>query len=190
MRFETPVPAVNRHPQEDIDLGDGLIVRKARRLHCLVAAANLDADAFPEPLTWTSSGPGASTSRSPAAPPLPWLPPGRLELRVAVEELLLRSRTSRSTPIPARLPHVVIRMPPSSPSPSPPGTEFRHEHTSSTARSPSSPAVLAVRAAATRYGWPRGRGHRGVRHRPPTSPASRSPWPAGGSRGDRQADRG
>jgi cytochrome P450 len=112
MRFETPVPAVNRHPQEDIDLGDGLIVRKGETLHCLVAAANVDAAAFPDPLTVDIERPRrthiayASGTHRCLGSHL-----ARLELRVAVEELLRRHPDFElDAGDPPRYHNVVIRM--------------------------------------------------------------------------------
>jgi cytochrome P450 len=50
MRYQTPVPAVNRYATEDIDLGDGLVVRKGEVMHAMLAGANVDERAFPCPL--------------------------------------------------------------------------------------------------------------------------------------------
>jgi cytochrome P450 len=112
MRFETPVPAVNRHPQEDIDLGDGLIVRKGETLHCVVSAANVDASKFPDPLTVDIERPRrqhiafASGIHRCLGSHL-----SRLELRVAVEELLRRVPDFEIDPDDqAEYHNVVIRM--------------------------------------------------------------------------------
>jgi cytochrome P450 len=93
MRFETPVPANNRHAEQDIDLGDGLVIRKGEAMHCLLAAANLDAEAFPDPLTVDIDRPRhrhitfASGTHRCLGSHL-----ARLELRVAIEELHKRIR--------------------------------------------------------------------------------------------------
>jgi cytochrome P450 len=50
MRYESPVPAGTRYATSDIDLGDGLVIKAGEAIHALWAAANVDEEAFPEPL--------------------------------------------------------------------------------------------------------------------------------------------
>jgi cytochrome P450 len=112
MRFETPVPANNRHAGEDIDLGDGLVIRKGEAMHCMLAAANLDAETFPDPMTVDIDRPRhrhitfASGTHRCLGSHL-----ARLELRVAIEELHKRVPGYRITEGDAPEYHnVVIRM--------------------------------------------------------------------------------
>ena len=52
MRYESPVPSGMRYAdQEDIDLGDGLIIHKGEAMHPIWAAANVDPNAFEDPMT-------------------------------------------------------------------------------------------------------------------------------------------
>ena len=51
MRVETPVPAVNRHATEDIDLGDGFVVKAGEAMHVLLSSANVDPAQYEDPLT-------------------------------------------------------------------------------------------------------------------------------------------
>jgi cytochrome P450 len=51
LRFETPIPAQPRFATQDIDLGDGEVVRAGEPMQILVAAANMDPTKFPDPLT-------------------------------------------------------------------------------------------------------------------------------------------
>ncbi|MCW2515195.1 MAG: Cytochrome [Mycobacterium sp.] len=91
MRFESPVPSGMRYAdQEDIDLGDGLVIYKGEALHPIWAAANVDPNAFDDPLTVDfgrrpnhivfASGLHRCLGSHLA----------RLEMRLAVEELLAR----------------------------------------------------------------------------------------------------
>lgn len=112
MRLETPVPANNRHATSDIDLGDGLVIRKGEAMHCLLAAANLDAVAFPDPLTVDIDRPRhrhitfASGTHRCLGSHL-----ARLELRVAIEELHKRIPEYHITEgDPPHYHNVVIRM--------------------------------------------------------------------------------
>jgi cytochrome P450 len=50
LRFESPVPSGVRYATEDIDLGDGLVIRAGEAIHALWAAANLDPSALDNPL--------------------------------------------------------------------------------------------------------------------------------------------
>jgi cytochrome P450 len=91
MRYESPVPSGMRYSdQEDIDLGDGLVIRKGEAMHPIWAAANLDPNAFEDPMTVDfgrrpnhivfASGLHRCLGSHLA----------RLEMRLAVEELLAR----------------------------------------------------------------------------------------------------
>lgn len=51
LRFETPIPAQPRFATQDIDLGDGEVIRKGEPMQVLVAAANMDGAKFENPLT-------------------------------------------------------------------------------------------------------------------------------------------
>ena len=50
MRFESPVPSGTRYATADIDLGDGLVIKDGEAIHAVWAAANVDEEAFPDPL--------------------------------------------------------------------------------------------------------------------------------------------
>jgi cytochrome P450 len=91
MRYESPVPSGMRYAdQEDIDLGDGLIIHKGEAMHPIWAAANIDPNAFEDPMTVDfgrrpnhivfASGLHRCLGSHLA----------RLEMRLAVEELLAR----------------------------------------------------------------------------------------------------
>jgi cytochrome P450 len=91
MRYESPVPSGMRYAdQEDIDLGDGLVIRKGEAMHPIWAAANVDPNAFEDPMTVDfgrrpnhivfASGLHRCLGSHLA----------RLEMRLAVEELLAR----------------------------------------------------------------------------------------------------
>jgi cytochrome P450 len=52
MRYESRVPSGIRYSDtEDIDLGDGLVIRKGEAMHAVWAAANVDPNAFVDPMT-------------------------------------------------------------------------------------------------------------------------------------------
>jgi cytochrome P450 len=51
MRYESPVPSGQRHPTEDIDLGDGLVIKAGEPIHAFWAAANVDPTHYDDPLT-------------------------------------------------------------------------------------------------------------------------------------------
>lgn len=91
MRYESPVPSGMRYPQEDIDLGGGLVVPAGVEINAFWAAANVDPTFFDDPLTVRfargrkdhmvfASGTHRCLGSHLA----------RLELRLAVEELLKR----------------------------------------------------------------------------------------------------
>ena len=91
MRYESPVPSGSRYAdEEDIDLGDGLVIRKGEAMHPVWAAANVDPTAFEDPMTVDfgrrpnhivfASGLHRCLGSHLA----------RLEMRLAVEELLKR----------------------------------------------------------------------------------------------------
>jgi cytochrome P450 len=89
MRYESPVPAGMRYAEEDIDLGDGLVIRAGEAIHALWSAANVDPNAFEDPLTVkldrgrTNHIVFASGTHRCLGSHL-----ARLELRIATEELL------------------------------------------------------------------------------------------------------
>lgn len=89
MRYESPVPSGLRYAEEDLDLGDGLVIQRGEAIHAVWAAANVDPNAFDDPLTVNfdriranhiafASGTHRCLGSHLA----------RLELRIAVEELL------------------------------------------------------------------------------------------------------
>ncbi|WP_059020186.1 cytochrome P450 [Mycobacterium sp. M26] len=89
LRFESPVPSGMRYAEEDIDLGDGLVIRAGEAVHAFWAAANVDPTTFENPLTVdldrgrTNHIVFASGTHRCLGSHL-----ARLELRIAVEELL------------------------------------------------------------------------------------------------------
>ncbi|BBZ14930.1 cytochrome P450 [Mycobacterium branderi] len=91
LRYESPVPSGMRYPEEDIDLGDGLVVPAGVEVNAFWAAANVDPTFYDDPLTVKldrgrkdhmvfASGTHRCLGSHLA----------RLELRLAVEELLKR----------------------------------------------------------------------------------------------------
>lgn len=91
MRYESPVPAGFRYAEADIDLGDGLVIKKGEAIHASWSAANVDPTFFDDPLTVDfrrgrkdhmvfASGTHRCLGSHLA----------RLEMRLAVEELLGR----------------------------------------------------------------------------------------------------
>jgi cytochrome P450 len=92
MRYESPVPSGMRYADiEDIDLGDGLVIKKGEAMHPIWAAANVDPNAFENPLTVdfergrTNHIVFASGTHRCLGSHL-----ARLEMRLAIEELLKR----------------------------------------------------------------------------------------------------
>lgn len=51
LRYESPVPAGMRYAEQDIDLGEGLVIRAGEAIHAVWSAANVDPNAFEDPLT-------------------------------------------------------------------------------------------------------------------------------------------
>ena len=91
MRYESPVPAGIRYALEDIDLGDGLVIKAGEAIHALWAAANVDPTFFDGPLT-VDFARGRKDHMVFASGTHRCLGShlARLELRLAVEELLER----------------------------------------------------------------------------------------------------
>lgn len=50
LRYESPSPAGMRYPQEDIDLGDGLVAKAGEAIAIVLAAGNMDPTHFSDPL--------------------------------------------------------------------------------------------------------------------------------------------
>lgn len=90
MRYESPVPSGMRYADDEIDLGDGLVIHKGEAMHPIWAAGNVDPNAYPDPLTVDfSRRPNhivfASGTHRCLGSHL-----ARLEMRLAVEEMLKR----------------------------------------------------------------------------------------------------
>jgi cytochrome P450 len=90
MRYESPVPSGMRYAEDEIDLGDGLVIHKGEAMHPIWAAGNVDPNAYPDPLTVDfSRRPNhivfASGTHRCLGSHL-----ARLEMRLAVEEMLKR----------------------------------------------------------------------------------------------------
>ncbi|MDT5311572.1 MAG: hypothetical protein QOE74_592 [Mycobacterium sp.] len=91
MRFESPVPSGMRYAdQEDIDLGDGLIIRKGEAMHPIWAAANVDPNAFDDPMTIDFGRRANHIVFASGLHRCLGSHLARLEMRLAVEELLAR----------------------------------------------------------------------------------------------------
>ena len=89
LRFESPVPSGLRYcDKEDIDLGDGLIIRKGEAIHAIWAAANVDPEAFEDPLTVKFGRRANHIAFASGVHRCLGSHLARLEMRVAVEELL------------------------------------------------------------------------------------------------------
>ena len=91
MRYESPVPSGMRYAEEDIDLGDGLVIKSGEEINAFWGSANVDPTFYDDPLTVRldrgrkdhmvfASGTHRCLGSHLA----------RLELRLAVEELLSR----------------------------------------------------------------------------------------------------
>lgn len=89
LRYESPVPSGMRYAEEDIDLGDGLLIHAGEAIHAVWSSANVDPAAFDDPLTVkldrgrTNHIVFASGTHRCLGSHL-----ARLELRIATEELL------------------------------------------------------------------------------------------------------
>ncbi|BBZ27307.1 hypothetical protein MMAD_16020 [Mycolicibacterium madagascariense] len=91
MRFESPVPGGMRYSdQEDIDLGDGLVIKKGEAMYPLWAAANVDPNAFENPLEVDFSRRANHIVFASGLHRCLGSHLARLEMRLAVEELLAR----------------------------------------------------------------------------------------------------
>ncbi|MET0703041.1 MAG: cytochrome P450 [Mycobacterium sp.] len=98
MRYESPVPSGMRYADDEIDLGDGLVIHKGEAMHPIWAAGNVDPNAYPDPLTVDfSRRPNhivfASGTHRCLGSHL-----ARLEMRLAVEEMLKRIPTFSIAP--------------------------------------------------------------------------------------------
>ncbi|QLL06599.1 cytochrome P450 [Mycobacterium vicinigordonae] len=91
MRHQSPAPSSIRYATADIDLGDGLTIQAGEAIHVSWAAANVDPTAYPDPLRvdfergrfhHLAFGSGVHRCLGSHL--------ARLELRVALEELLAR----------------------------------------------------------------------------------------------------
>jgi cytochrome P450 len=91
MRYESPVPSGQRFAVEDIDLGDGLVIKAGEPIHAIWAAANVDPTQYVDPLRVdfergrTSHIVFASGTHRCLGSHL-----ARMELRIALDELLTR----------------------------------------------------------------------------------------------------
>ena len=91
MRYESPVPSGQRFAVEDIDLGDGLVIKAGEAIHAIWAAANVDPTQYDDPLRVdfdrgrTSHIVFASGTHRCLGSHL-----ARMELRIALDELLTR----------------------------------------------------------------------------------------------------
>jgi cytochrome P450 len=91
MRFESPVPGGMRYAdQEDIDLGDGLVIKKGEAMYPLWAAANVDPNAFENPLEVDFSRRANHIVFASGLHRCLGSHLARLEMRLAIEELLAR----------------------------------------------------------------------------------------------------
>ena len=91
MRYESPVPGGMRYSDiEDIDLGDGLVIKKGQAMHAVWAAANVDPNAFPDPMTVDFGRRPSHIVFASGTHRCLGSHLARLEMRLAVEELLAR----------------------------------------------------------------------------------------------------
>lgn len=91
LRYESPSPAGMRYPQEDIDLGDGLVAKAGEAVVTVLAAADMDPTHFSDPLT-VDWGRGRTDHLAFASGTHRCLGShlARLELRLSLEEFLTR----------------------------------------------------------------------------------------------------
>ena len=91
LRYESPVPSGQRFATEDIDLGDGLVIKSGEIIHAFWAAANVDPTHYDDPLTVnfdrgrTSHIAFASGTHRCLGSHL-----ARMELRIALDEIFTR----------------------------------------------------------------------------------------------------
>lgn len=90
MRYESPVPSGMRYAEEDIDLGDGLIIHKGEAIHAIWAAGNVDPTAHPDPLTVDFSRRPSHIVFASGTHRCLGSHLARLEMRLALEEVLAR----------------------------------------------------------------------------------------------------
>lgn len=99
MRYESPVPSGTRYATVELDLGGGLVIAPGEAIHTLWAAANVDPNAFEDPLCPALDRPRhthiafASGTHRCLGSHL-----ARMELRVALEELHRRMPRYRIAP--------------------------------------------------------------------------------------------
>jgi cytochrome P450 len=91
LRYESPVPSGQRHATEDIDLGDGLVIKAGEAIHAFWAAANVDPTHYDDPLT-VDFGRGRQSHIVFASGTHRCLGShlARMELRIALDEILTR----------------------------------------------------------------------------------------------------
>ncbi|MGD1257135.1 cytochrome P450 [Mycobacterium seoulense] len=88
LRYESPVPVGTRYPTEDVDLGDGLVIKAGEAILASWATANLDASVHDDPLRINIDRPRhqhiafASGTHRCLGSNL-----ARMELKIAIEEL-------------------------------------------------------------------------------------------------------
>ena len=91
MRYESPVPGGMRYSdKEDIDLGDGLVIKKNQAMHAVWAAANVDPNAFRDPMTVDFGRRPSHIVFASGTHRCLGSHLARLEMRLAVEEFLKR----------------------------------------------------------------------------------------------------
>lgn len=91
LRYESPVPSGQRFATEDIDLGDGLVIKSGDIIHAFWAAANVDPTHYDNPLT-VDFGRGRQSHIVFASGTHRCLGShlARMELRIALDEILTR----------------------------------------------------------------------------------------------------
>jgi len=91
LRFESPVPSGMRFcDQEDIDLGEGLVICKGEAIHAIWAAANLDPNAFEDPMKVDFRRRNNHIAFASGVHRCLGSHLARLEMRLALEEFLAR----------------------------------------------------------------------------------------------------
>jgi cytochrome P450 len=91
IRYESPVPSGQRFATEDIDLGDGLVIKAGEAIHAIWAAANVDPTHYDNPLEVDFSR-GRAPNMVFASGTHRCLGShlARMELRIALDEILTR----------------------------------------------------------------------------------------------------